>query len=116
MLYSAAMDEEMSKEYPAIGVLRFLAWAQLIGSAIAAVFIWLSASDRIRPGSLTIKETDPFDIISGFVILASGLVGCAFLLVVCYIAENLILIRRHLAERPVGSPDDGDNYWRQKSS
>jgi hypothetical protein len=67
----------------AIDVLRIFAWLNLLAGAIAAISTWSTASER-----------GPGDIILGFGFLAGGICGCAFLLVVCSTAENLIAIRK----------------------
>lgn len=73
-------------ELKSIGILKLGAWINLaVGTALAAS-VWLS--DRMRPA----------DIILSVAFVAAGLIGCAFFLVICSIAESLIEIRSNTAE------------------
>jgi hypothetical protein len=68
-------------EDKAINILKGCAWLNLAVGIAAAILIWMG--DRARSS----------EIISGIIYAAAGVIGWAFLLVVCSIAESLIEIR-----------------------
>jgi len=71
----------------AIGVLRLLAWLNLIACVSAALLV--SPTDRLPDSLRWLLVTS---------LVGSGVVGCAFLLVICDIADNVIGIRRQLMQ------------------
>jgi hypothetical protein len=75
----------------AINALRIFAWLNLIGGVIVAILL----SEWMWGGTATSQQATLFNIVLGIVFLAEGVFGCAFLLVICSIAENLIAIRRN---------------------
>jgi hypothetical protein len=83
------------KEETAIKLLRTCAWSNLIGGVITALYLWANLSERIKPGHSVITETNPIDIITGFVYLILGASVFAFFLSVCSITESLIRIREN---------------------
>ena len=72
-------------EAKAIGILKFCAWLNLAVGIALAVSVWMS--ERVRAA----------DVILSIAFAASGLIGWAFLQVVCSIAESLIEIRANTA-------------------
>ena len=77
----------------AIDVLRVFAWLNLVAGAIIAIYIWSTMASVSVPGRYS-TESNPLGIILGIAFLAQGVFGCAFLLVVCSMGENLIAIRK----------------------
>ena len=68
-------------EAKAIGILKFCAWLNLAIGIALGVSVWMS--ERVRTP----------DVILSVAFAAAGLIGWAFFLVVCSIAESLIEIR-----------------------
>ena len=79
------------EDHPAINALRIFAWLNLIGGIIVAFLL----SEWLWAGKATSQQATPLNVALSIVFLAEGVFGCAFLLVVCSIAENLIAIRRN---------------------
>ena len=72
-------------EDKAINILKVCVWLNLAVGIAAAILIWMG--DRVKSP----------EIISGIIYAAAGIIGWAFLLVVCSIAESLIEIRTNTA-------------------
>lgn len=96
------MEDESPEERLAINFLRVWAWLLLLCGIISAIYTWANVSQRIKPGTSSITESNPFDIICGVAFLAAGISGFAFFLVVSLIAEKVTEIRNAL---PVKSQD-----------
>jgi nicotinamide riboside transporter PnuC len=73
-------------EEKAISILKICAWLNLVVGLLAAISIWLAGRAN-TPGIMT-----------GIIYAAAGIIGWAFLQVVCSIAESLIEIRTNTAE------------------
>jgi hypothetical protein len=78
-----------------ITALKVFAYINLIGGIVAAITIWASMGTTPVLGSSYRTEANPFGIVLGFVFLAEGTFGCALLLVIAGMAEDLIAIRRN---------------------
>jgi hypothetical protein len=72
---------------PVVGVLRFFAWANLICSVVVAGWLLAGSSDLREPLSIAI----------GVAFLVEGIFGCALLLVVAEIAEDVRRLRLQFA-------------------
>jgi hypothetical protein len=81
-----------AKGQDAIDTLRFFAWANLVGGIIIAIYVWATMG---TVGDRGHSEGNPFGVVLGLAFFIEGVFGCAFLLVVCTIAENLIAIRKN---------------------
>ena len=83
----------------AIAHLKFFAWLDLIGSFILSIIILVELSQKeIVKGTYytyTEKVTDPIMIAIAISVLLQGIFACALFLVIAYIAENLIIIRKN---------------------
>ena len=73
-------------EEKAISILKICAWLNLAVGIITAILVCMG--DRVKTP----------EIISGIVYAAAGVIGWAFLLVICSIAESLIEIRINTAQ------------------
>ena len=73
-------------EEKAISILKICAWLNLIVGVVAALAIWGA------------KRVETPEIITGIIYAAAGIIGWAFLLVVCSMAESLIEIRTNTAQ------------------
>ena len=96
------MDESEKRKYDkgrqAISVLGFFAWLNLICGIIGAIFIWKTMGTMEVPYSLisgTHTEINPFGVALAVALLLEGIFVCAFFLVVCSMAENLIEIQEN---------------------
>ena len=94
------IDEETGANSDQIGrgpitALTVFAYINLVGGIIAAITIWASMGTNPVLGSSYHAEINPFGIVLGAVFLAEGIFGCALLLVIAGMAENLIAIRRN---------------------
>lgn len=79
-----------------ITALKVFAYVNLVGGIIIGAFvIWASVGSRSVLGSPYVSEANPFGIVLGAVFLAEGIFGCALLLVIAGMAENLIAIRQN---------------------
>lgn len=91
-----------------IATLRLFGWMNLfLGASIATYLFWLSTSE-IFTNSMQI-----IIIISGIGFAAEGIFGCAFLLVICVIAENTVAARKEL-ESGTKSPINSINRTAKK--
>lgn len=91
------LSENVS-ENNAISTLKFIAWLNLIFCCICSLIIfltWGSIEVQSRYSLTTYNEFNPVGISLGIALLIAGIVGWAFLLVVCSIARNLILISKN---------------------
>ena len=88
-----------SKNYGqnAINILSGLAWIVLISGIIGSIIIWATMGMIRNPKYDYIDEkiANPAGIILGFEVLFFSVITCAFLIVVCGIAGNLIAIRKN---------------------
>jgi len=82
---TAIKDNSRAMGEGAISALRFFAWLNLIAGIIGAIAIWVTMGEVATPVGIGI----------GFAFLAEGIFGCALLLVICLMAENLIQIRKN---------------------
>ncbi len=72
-------------EDKAINILKVCAWLNFVVGIASAILIWMG--DRVKSP----------EIISSIIYATAGVIGWAFLLVVCSIAESLIEIRTNTA-------------------
>jgi hypothetical protein len=79
--------------------LRHFAWIDLILGIVGAIVIWKNFGFVEIPDEYINKtyfKTNPMGILLGFISLFQGMLVCAFLHVICLIAENMIEIRKNL--------------------
>jgi hypothetical protein len=79
----------------AIGILKFLAWSDLIASICGAIWVWINYG-KTDLGLWGLTETNPIGIATGFVVLFQGIITCTVFLVIAAIDENVIAIRKKL--------------------
>jgi len=72
---------------PAITILRFFAWVDLIAAIIGAIWIWFA-----------------FGIALGIAVLLQGIFMCAFFLVSALTGENIIIIKEYLCKKQKKCP------------
>lgn len=82
----------------AISVLKFIAWLNLILGCLGALIIYTEFGTVEVPSTSfygTYQQTNPVGIAISLALLLEAIIGCAFLLVVCSMANNLISIREN---------------------
>lgn len=83
----------------AISTLRFIAWLNLICGCIGSLIIYIGWGTVFVSSPtydfISHYETNPVAIALSLALLIEGIVGCAFFLVICSMAENLIAIREN---------------------
>ncbi len=89
-------DEGTASRSKAIDVLGLCAWLLLVAGAIGAVVIWRSVGGLAVSGQSGSGITSYLGLALGIASLLGGIVTCAYLLVVCFIAENIAEIRKKL--------------------
>lgn len=111
----ATQDEDEMEEtddssgHGPITALKIFAYMNLVGGIIIGAFvIWSSMEARSVLGSPYPSEANPFGIVLGAVFLAEGIFGCALLLVIAGMAENLIAIRQNTEDLLDFEQDDED--------
>lgn len=70
--------------------LKILAWLNLIGSLIVALYIWIQMGTVESSGRFSVEKTNPVAVFFIIVTLAEGVIGCVFLLVVAETAEYVL--------------------------
>lgn len=79
----------------AIDVLRVFAWLNLLGGVIVSIYVWSTLATFDASGRFgSYHESNPLGVILGIASLTEGVFGCALLLVICSMAENLVAIRK----------------------
>ncbi len=86
-------DGSISSRSKAIDVLGLCAWLLLVAGVIGAIVIWRSMGGVAVSGQSGAGITSYLGLAFGIVSLLGGIVSCAYLLVVCSIAENIAEIR-----------------------
>ncbi len=89
-------DEGPSSRSKAIDVLGLCAWLLLVVGVIGAIVIWRSMGGFAVTGQSGVGITSYLGLAFGIASLLGGIVSCAYLLVVCSIAENIAEIRNKL--------------------
>lgn len=83
----------------AISILRFIAWLNLILGCIGSLIVYIGWGkvfvSSTTYGFISHYETNPIAIALSIALLIEGIVGWAFLLVVCSMANNLISIKEN---------------------
>jgi len=111
----------MDGEQRTISVLKFFAWLNLLGGVIGAVIIFFNwGFVEVKRGTyytFTEKIFNPLPMGISIGLLVEGIFGCALLLVICSIANNLIKIRKNtgpledeeilLSETNINQEDNG---------
>jgi hypothetical protein len=90
--------EDTGGTITAIGFLRIYAWSNLIAGAITGGMFILNSDQRIQTGGVSQTITNPFMIGLGMAFILLGIFGCAFLLVVAGIAEDVKAIRNSASD------------------
>jgi hypothetical protein len=85
---------------PATRALRRLAWFNLACGVAGAIGVWLEIGWRYEKGSSYSTEANPAGIIFGLMVLIVGITACAFLLVVCDVAESISKIENEVERLP----------------
>lgn len=98
-------QDSKTQGHGAISTLRCFAWLNLIIGIIGSMVLYnvLGVAEKYSSYS---TETNPFGIILTLAWLIEGVFGCAFLLVICSMAENLIAIRENTEKNKVSSKTD----------
>jgi len=89
-------DESPASRSRAIDVLGLCAWLLLVAGVIGAVVIWRSMGGLAISGPSGATITSYLGLAFGIASLLGGIVSCAYLLVVCSIAENITEIKNKL--------------------
>jgi membrane associated rhomboid family serine protease len=95
-------ENSKTKQKNAISALRFFAWLNLISGIIGGIILWVTMGTKEVPYYLisgTHTEINPIGVSLGFASIIVGMIGCAFFLVICSMAENLIQIRETLQDK-----------------
>jgi hypothetical protein len=89
-------DEGLSSRSRAIDVLGLCAWLLLVVGVIGAIVIWRSMGGLEVSSQSGVGISSYLGLAFGIASLLGGIVSCAYLLVVCLIAENIAEIRNKL--------------------
>lgn len=81
------MDSEYDKS-PRVAFLEILAWLNLVGAVITAIYIWASIGIN-KVGEHVYNEVNPIAVIYIIAALAEGIIGCVVLLVIVEIAQDV---------------------------
>jgi hypothetical protein len=81
-----------------ITALKVFAYINLIGGIITALIIWSSGGTVFVSANASRSDANTFSVVLGAIFFAEGIFGCALLLVIAGMAENLIAIRQNTEE------------------
>ena len=81
------MNSEYDKS-PRVAFLEILAWLNLVGAVLTAIYIWASIGIN-KVGEHVYNEVNPIAVIYIIAALAEGIIGCVVLLVIVEIALDV---------------------------